>query len=647
MLEQDLREDYFVLSGEALCQYLLRRDGQALIIARGPAPFISGNKASVGYISPLTGLPHYSFVGGRAASQLLDLGVDAICFGGGAGSGALEGSDPPRQSAGPDSAGTGNGRPVMPMVLVSGRAPNLRLVFEPADALPTGQRSAYYWLLETALGGEAHAGSIFTLGEGARFGYRAANLAVEAIYHAGRGGAGHVFARHASALVLRGEPMTPAGFFPGDESPFARNPNRMIEPLVEKHCARLSGRTGGTIAKLFTTGADPAGRNTLPASNARQLGYELADLGSPKVLRATRAGKTGCHWCQVDCRHYHWVPADYAPEGRDAFLDDFEPTYALFAMLGLAPAEDTLQARLDLLGDVTQRLILPIEQMGCDVLNVGTALAALLEGLGRGVIPPGDVPDSLTRTTGSGGRATSAGQRLEAAVDAVALLRSGQALAFPALRAAGDGPQALAELYPPMQDIVFTSGKGTLGNAGHCNNLWTFLMPFSRFFSHYSGQIYKIDEQLPPSGAGAAAYRASFERVVQRMLQREFFWVLCNALSMCAFTFVIFSQDGQGERLSEDDLLVRLLRQYGIRTTRDDLEWFAQAFWAQSIDLKGRFGWRPPSAGDLPRRVYEALALALERPVEELQALMALLIEEWKRQAGEVMGRFGYEMALE
>jgi hypothetical protein len=43
---------------------------------------------------------------------------------------------------------------------------------------------------------------------------------------------------------------------------------------------------------------------------------------------------------------------------------------------------------------------------------------------------------------------------------------------------------------------------------------------------------------LPPPGSDESAYRACFERVVQRMLQREFFWVLCNALSMCAFTFV-------------------------------------------------------------------------------------------------------------
>jgi hypothetical protein len=168
-------------------------------------------------------------------------------------------------------------------------------------------------------------------------------------------------------------------------------------------------------------------------------------------------------------------------------------------------------------------------------------------------------------------------------------------------------------------------------------------MPFSRFFSHYSGQIYKIDELLPPPGSDEAAYRACFQRVVQRMLQEEFFWVLCNALSMCAFTFVIFSQDGEGERLSNDDLLVRLLRNYSMHTTRADLEWFAQAFWAQSIDLKCQFGWQPPTAENLPRRVYEALALALARTPEELQSLMEMLIEEWRRQAGEVMERFGYE----
>ncbi|MCP4538138.1 MAG: hypothetical protein GY832_13435 [Chloroflexi bacterium] len=616
-LDQDPREDYFVLSGETLCQYLLRRDKDALVIARGPMPFLSGNKTSVGYISPLTDVPHYSFVGGRAAVQLLNLGLDAVCF---------ESSDSPADPS-----------PNPPIVTITGRAPNLTVAFEPANDLPGGQRSAFYWLLAQKLDGNSHSGSIFTVGEGARLSYRSANLAVEAIYHAGRGGAGHVFARYASALVLRGEPMGSFQFFAEAEPAFARNPNAAIASLLDEYCARLSGKTGGTIAKLFNTGANPSGKNTLPARNAQRLGYAMADLGSPRVLKATRHGQTGCHWCQVDCRHYHWVPADYAPNGQDMLLDDFEPTYATFAMLGLTPPADTLQARLDLLSDAEQRMILPIEQMGCDILNIGLGLSALFEGVERGIIPADDVPDFVAQAGGLG--------NLEATIQAVEMLRTPQAAEYPALRAVGDGPQAIAERYPLMHDIVFTSGKKTLANAGHCNALWTFLMPFSRFFGHYAGQIYKIDEQLPPSGSSQEAYQACFERVIRRMLQREFFWILSNALSQCAFTFVIFSQDGAGERLSDNDLLIRILRNYGIQTTRDDLNWFGQAFWAQSMDLKGQFGWHPPAATDLPHRVYEALSLALDHSPEELESLMTMLIEEWKHQAGDVMHQFGYEVA--
>jgi len=655
-LQQDPREDYFILSGETLCQYLLRRDAGALVIARGPLPFLSGNKATVGYVSPLTGVPHYSLVGGRAAAQLFNLGLDAIGFQSAnqqiSKSANQQIANRKSQIAGPQSAIRNpqsaisilhSPFSILPIVVVSGRAPNLSVEFKDAAELPAGQRSAFYWLLEKELGGDKYGGSIFTIGEGAYLGYASANLAVEAIYHAGRGGAGNVFARFAAALVLRGEPVTLSEFFASvpplpagegrGEGAFARDPNGAIAALLDRHCARLSGKTGGTIVKLFTSGADPAGKHTLPARNAQQMGSPVAGLGSPQVLKATRQGQTGCHWCQVDCRHTHHVPADYAPGGQDVFLDDFEPTYAVFAMLGLAPAQDTLQARLDLRAEVDRRLILPIEQMGCDVMNVGTGLAALFEGIERGIIPHDDVPDLKANGLGN----------LEAAVQAVAMLRSGQASEYPALRAAGDGPQALAEQYPAMQDVVFTGGKGTLGNAGHCNALWTFLMPFSRFFGHYVGQYYKVEEELPPPGSSPEAYRACFEQVVGRLLGREFFWLLANALSQCAFTFIIFSQDGEGERLSDDGLLVRILRHYGIHTTRADLEWFAQAFWAQSVDLKRRFGWRPPAAADFPRRVYEALSLALGRPIEELQALMDLLIAEWKRQAGEVMRRFGYE----
>ena len=194
-LEKDPREDYLVLSGETLCQYLLRRDANVLVIARGPMPFLSGNKASVGYVSPLTGVPHYSFVGGRAAAQLFNLGLDAICF----------------QAPSPDLRSPISN---LPIVVVTGRAPNLTVAFEPAGELPMGQRSAFYWLLERELGGDTHAGSIFTVGEGAHLGYRSANLAVEAIYHAGRGGAGAVFARGtggAGSIFRQRLPCSPGG----------------------------------------------------------------------------------------------------------------------------------------------------------------------------------------------------------------------------------------------------------------------------------------------------------------------------------------------------------------------------------------------------------------------------------------------------
>lgn len=619
-LAHDPREDYFVLSGETLCQYILRRDPDALIIARGPMVFLSGNKASVGYLSPLTGLPHYSFVGGRAAAQLLNLGLDAICL-----------------------PGTGTAhRPAeapRPYIVVHGRAPNLAVKFKSAEELPRGQRRAFYWLLARELAGSRHAGSIFTLGEGAFLGYQTANMAVEAIYHAGRGGVGAKFARAASALVLRGRPLELGDVFRDDDA-FTRDPNAAIAPLLEEHCARLSRRTGGTITKLYTTGADPEERQTLPAWNARRMGYPLADIGDRRVLQATRDGQTGCHWCQVNCRHYHWVPADYAPEGRDMFLDDFEPTYALLAMLGLGPAEDTLPGRLDLLAQADRRLFQPIEQLGCDVIDVGLGLAALLEGIERGLVPAADVPAFLAQAGLSG----LSLQRLDLVSEAVALLRSGEAENYPALRTVGDGPQALAERYPAMKEVVFTGGKGTLGNPGHCNALWTFLMPFSRFFGHYAGQLYKVEEELPPPGTDQATYRAFFERIVGRLLQREFYWILCNALSQCAFTFVIYSQGGEGQQLGDDDLLVRLLGHYGIHTNRSDLEWFAQAFWAQSIVLKCRFGWHAPTASDLPHRVYEGLSLALGRPAAELQQLMDLLITVWKEQAGTVLAKFGYEV---
>ena len=107
-------------------------------------------------------------------------------------------------------------------------------------------------------------------------------------------------------------------------------------------------------------------------------------------------------------------------------------------------------------------------------------------------------------------------------------------------------------------------------------------------------------------------------------------------------TYLLELLDNGMEEPEYDDLLVRLLRHYDIRLTNADLIAFSQAFWAQSIDFKCQHGWRPQSAAEFPERIYEALSSTLERSPEELEILMGQLIAEWKRQAGEVLARFGY-----
>jgi aldehyde:ferredoxin oxidoreductase len=107
----------------------------------------------------------------------------------------------------------------------------------------------------------------------------------------------------------------------------------------------------------------------------------------------------------------------------------------------------------------------------------------------------------------------------------------------------------------------------------------------------------------------------------------------------------MFSQDCKGVELDDSDLLVRTLNCYGIEVCREELQWFAEAFWARSIAFKLECGWRPPEAADLPVRVHETLSKTLDRPVAEVIALMEQLIDEWKRQAGELLYRYGLDLA--
>ncbi|MGC9347589.1 MAG: aldehyde ferredoxin oxidoreductase C-terminal domain-containing protein [Anaerolineae bacterium] len=605
-------EDALLLWGEALAHYLLREDPGAVVVARGPLAFLSGNKATVGYLSPLTGVPHYSFVGGAGFAQLLNLGLDAVVL------------------TGIPHDEMHNGRLAESYVVVSGRAPNLEVTWRFAGELPSGQRSAYYRLLDRECDADGDRASVFTVGDAVQHGYPDANLAVDGLYHAGRGGAGYVFSRYLRAMVLRGDPMDLFTWM-GDRAQALQVLRQgEIADRLEKHCARLSRRDGGTVTKLYETGSGD--QPTLPARNGQRVGYDLADLGARRVLRAHRVGQTGCQWCQVDCRHWHWVDVDYAPEGRDRYLDDFEPTYALFAMLDLAPADASLRSRLELVEKVDRHVVVPIEQMGMDIIDVGVAIAALFEGLETGAVPKQDVPPTLRTGPHFG--------NLDRVAAAVTALRSGET--YPAIEALGHGPQGLAERYPDLADVVFTCGPQTLGNPGHANALWTFLMPFSRFFSHYSGQIYKVSGDLRPDMTDAEI-DALFSEVIEKMLAREFFICLGNALSNCGFTFVIFSQDGEGRTLDRDGLLRRLLNAYGFDVREEDLLWFAQSFWVQSLLLKAEHGWRPPDAEAFPSRVYDLLAQVLGFSPETLQQLMARLILTWKRQASAVISRFGHE----
>ena len=606
--------DYTLLWGEALCQYILRQHPPALVIARGPLPFLSGNKATVGYVSPITGVPHYSFVGGRGFASLVDLGLDAIVF-----------EEPA------DSVSRGQDAAKALCVHIAGRAPFLEVRWLVLEDMPSGQRSATHWLVNRVLEGHPELGSVFVTGEAAEHGYRTANLAVEGLYHAGRGGAGYVFARYARALVLQGNPMTLDAYLGERADAFRRLRQREIQPRLQRYCDRLSNSSGGTLTKMWRTGQGD--HPTLPAHNAQSLGYALATLGSVPILRRGRDGQTGCRWCQVNCRHWHWVPVDYTSQRRDRYLDDFEPTYALFSMLDLQGSADTPRALLQFRQEVEQALVVPIEQLGVDIIDLGVGLSALFYGIEHNLIPESDLPPYLHKGPYFG--------NLRKAQQVVASLRNGDA--FPAVRILGDGAQALAERYPDLQPYVFTSGSKTLANPGHANALWTFMMTFSRFFGHYSGQFYKIPGSLDDTRTESER-SALFQRVVRDMIQREATLCLGNVLSLCSFTFVIFSEDGEGQTLGSDDLLRKVLTLYGIDLQTSDLAWFAQSYWAQSIVLKASAGWHPPSPSELPRCVYELLSKSLDYPVDELMTMMGMLIAEWKSQAGALLRRYGYEI---
>ena len=173
--------------------------------------------------------------------------------------------------------------------------------------------------------------------------------------------------------------------------------------------------------------------------------------------------------------------------------------------------------------------------------------------------------------------------------------------------------------------------------------MWTFLMPFSRFFGHYSGQIYKIDEKLPPDPTGEEA-REVYRRVIRKMIARELFCIVGNALSLCAFVANIFSEGGNGEELNAP-LLEEVLDLYGIELSAEEIRRRAEAFLARSIQFKSELGWRPPTVADYPERIFEAVSRSIGESESRCKQVFGLLIEEWKAQMGDLLRANGVDPA--
>jgi aldehyde:ferredoxin oxidoreductase len=198
-----------------------------------------------------------------------------------------------------------------------------------------------------------------------------ASVMTETYRHFGRLGLGAVFgSKHLKGVVVSGR-----GSFPVEDPKEHKKLYREIydsavdSPVMKKY---HDLGTASNILPLNEMGG-------LPTRNLKQARFEGAEQISGEHLAENYLGRRlACAHCPVACIHIAALREPYEDEPyfyKTSMISyDYEPIYALGAMLGISDPEDFL------------RLMDRIENRGVDVMSMGVILAWATEALERGII---------------------------------------------------------------------------------------------------------------------------------------------------------------------------------------------------------------------------------------------------------------------
>ena len=386
-----------------------------------------------------------------------------------------------------------------------------------------------------------------------------ANVTTETYRCFGRLGLGAVFgAKKLKALLVSGKRQLP-------RPPEFREYRKIYREIYEKATASEAMKkyhdlgTAQNVLPLSELGALPS----LNLRSARPLNAEA--ISGEHLAEHFLGRRIACAHCPVACIHiaalrepYEDVPYFYK---TSMIAYDYEPIYALGAMLGITSAEDML------------RLKDTVDALGVDAMSVGVVLAWATEAQERGLISEKET-DGILLKWGDSNAYTKAVEKIVS-----------QPNDF--YKALARGVEHASSIYGGKEFALAFAGNEIPGyHTGYGCHLGALI---GARHGHLDNAGYSIDQKekrvFPP------------EELVERLLEEERWRQILSSLVICFFARGIY----------KPELVVKALKCVGFSLSEADLKRIGAEIHREKYDFKFREGFSIEKLR-IPKRIFETVS---------------------------------------
>ena len=400
--------------------------------------------------------------------------------------------------------------------------------------------------------------SILRIGRAGERGVTYAAVVVDTYRHFGRLGLGAVFgAKRLKGIVVSGRLALPVS----DRAAYARTYDEVFRAATDSPLMRKYHELGTSmnVLPLNEVGA-------LPTRNLKEARFEGAEAISGERFAETLLGRRlACAHCPVACIHLAALRTPHPSEPyfyKTSMLGyDYEPTYALGSLLGVADPAGVL------------RLNDEVEVQVLDAISTGVVLSWATEALERGLVSTKET-NGLALAWGDWSTYIQAVERVVA-----------QPTDF--YRALARGARQAASIFGGEEFALALGGNEIAGY--HTGPAYALTMLGGARHSHLDSAGYAVDQKAAASGKALVP-----EEVAAALLDEERSRQVLSSLVVCFFARGVYTPE----------TVVRALSSVGIQRTPEDLARLGAETLARKHAFKAREGFDPASLR-IPSRILE------------------------------------------